>query len=471
MKPTTVAQPQEENPLRPAYWLGGVDPRPLALFRIVFGLVLLFDLASRAGDLQDWFGSQGVLPLAAGNPPVSLFSLSDQPAAIWALFALGTLTTLSFTLGFHTRWSGFAAWLLFLSFFRRNNLCDDGGDCIARVLLLFSCFADLGACWSLDERAGRTSAASVPALPLRLLQLIIAAFYFAVARNKLLGGWGTGNLLYQTLQLPGFARPSASLLLSHPSLCLLLNHATYVTELAIPVFAFLPWRTRQARIACLATSIGLQAGIALFMKPGIFQPVMIAAALLWVPPGWLERLPGRKPQLAEAPVSLPRKAVAGLAAVLTLLVISYPVMARRLPLWIGNALAAAGSALPVDLFSRPLPVFNWSASGVLSDGRSVDVLEVARPELKAGPGWFFSRWIKFGYKGDDEIRWPALSAYLCRRWKTLTPAGAPLQSLVVRREQRSPTLPGQEPGPFETDKVVRTSCSPEALEPSSREAP
>jgi hypothetical protein len=37
-------EPSAENPFRASYFLGEVDPRAMALFRILFGLAVLHDL-------------------------------------------------------------------------------------------------------------------------------------------------------------------------------------------------------------------------------------------------------------------------------------------------------------------------------------------------------------------------------------------------------------------------------------------
>src|SRR4029077_7691295 len=54
-----------ENPFRRAYWFGEVDPRPLALFRILFGSVVLFDSLRRLPDVVFFFSDDGHAPRPA----------------------------------------------------------------------------------------------------------------------------------------------------------------------------------------------------------------------------------------------------------------------------------------------------------------------------------------------------------------------------------------------------------------------
>ena len=445
---------QDDNPLHREHWLGCFDPRPLALVRIALGATLLFDLIERAPDVPDWFSERGVLPLASlKGPPLSIFALSDRPEVVMVLFGAGFLATAAFLLGYRTRLATCATWLFFVSLYQRNSLCDDGADTVARVLLFFGMFVNLGADWSLDRRAGRAAGGAVQALPVRLTQLVLAVFYLAVVRNKLRGGWLDGTVLHQLLQVGGFTRPPAAFLLAHPSLCASLNHATWILELAIPVLAFVPWRIKGSRIACLCSWLALQVGIAVFVRPGLHQLVMVAAALLWVPPGWLRRREAG-PSIARSTHPL----LLVVASVQAALCISFALAARRLPGWTGHELNTLGLNLPTDLFSRPLPAVRWTAPGTLSDGTTVDVLEVARPELQATSPWFSTRWFKFTYR-DDAIRWPALGQYLCRRWSSRSAGHPALREFTLLRESWDPAPPGHPRGPPRVGELLHQTCA------------
>jgi hypothetical protein len=437
--------------------LGVVDPRPLALFRIALAIALLCDLAVRSADLREWFTARGVLPLASLQTlPPSLFAISDQPWVAVMLFAIGFLAATALLLGWHARVAAVVLWIFFASLYHRNRLCEDGGDGLARVLLFFTIFADVSAAKSLDRKAGRTALGMVPALPLRLLQLIVVTFYFAVAVDKIRGGWPSGDVLYQILQLRGFARPFGTVLLAHPTLCRMLDHATWISELLLPVLAYLPWKPRLARMAFVLIALGLQVGIGLGMKVGIFQIVAISGSLLWFPAEWLNWLAPAPPAESQPVRPLPRWLL-GAAAAQALLLCGHAVLGARLPSVVDKEQKLLAIEIPTDLFSRPGPVFRWTAPGVRADGSSVaDVLAVARPETQIDVGWFFSRWIKFTYKSDKLIRWPELGAYLCRRWAEA--GDGSLQSFSLLRESRDPTLPGGEVPPFKTEVLLRWDC-------------
>ena len=444
---------QDDNPLHREHWLGTFDPRPLALVRVALGATLLFDLIDRAPDVPDWFSARGVLPLSSlKGPTFSIFALSDRPEVVMVLFGAGVLATTAFLLGYRTRLATAATWLFFFSLYRRDSLCDDGADAIARVILFFGMFADLGDDWSLDRRAGRASGGGVQALPVRLMQLVLAVFYLAVARNKIRGGWPDGDVLYRLLQIEGFTRPPATWLLAQPSLCTALNHATWILELAIPVLAFLPWRVKWARVGCLCVWLAVQLGIAIGLKPGIHQLVMLAAALLWVPPGWLRRWDTVPTNSRRTPPLL-----LALASVQAALCIGVALAAGRLPAWTGHEVDALGLKLPTDLFSRPLPAVRWTAPGTLADGTAVDVLPIARPELQSSSHWFSTRWFKFTYR-EDAIHWPEIGRYLCRRWANRTAGHPRLRGFTLLRETWDPAGPGLARGPRRTAALLQQTC-------------
>src|SRR4051812_30186487 len=106
---------QSENPFRRAFWLGQIDPRPLGLFRIGFGLVLLFDAFKRTTDFRAFLTDDGMLPRGVLRDPSrwSPFDLVGSPAGVALLYALGVAAIVAFTVGYRTRIATIASWLFF----------------------------------------------------------------------------------------------------------------------------------------------------------------------------------------------------------------------------------------------------------------------------------------------------------------------------------------------------------------------
>src|SRR5262245_32815361 len=86
-----------------------VDLRSLALYRILLGLLLLYDTLARWPDLEAFYTSNGVLPIenvirhVGRQIPYSVLSGATTLHIVQILFALGGLFYLSFFLGYRTR--------------------------------------------------------------------------------------------------------------------------------------------------------------------------------------------------------------------------------------------------------------------------------------------------------------------------------------------------------------------------------
>ena len=105
------------------------DVRSLAALRIVLALVVLLDLASRAGDLGAHYTDAGVLPRAdlvhSGLMGHSIFSLnliSGDASVQGLLFAIAALAAVGLLVGFCTRLMTLIVWLLVVSIEWRNPL-------------------------------------------------------------------------------------------------------------------------------------------------------------------------------------------------------------------------------------------------------------------------------------------------------------------------------------------------------------
>lgn len=468
-----------QNPLDRRFWLGSVDPRPLALFRVLIGLTVLHDLLDGCVDFRAFFTDDGFLPRSVARPfwAWSLFDLAGGPAACWAIYALGFVIFAAFTLGYRTRIATVLAWAWLLSLHHRNPFVTDGGDDLIGILLFWSMFSDLGACWSIDAQR-RPPRAAVPALGLRLLQAHVAVLYYATARLKLMRGWLHGTAIFQTLQLIGFVRPLGSWLGTQPALCSALTYLVLVMEAAFPFAAFSPIWIVPARFVALGLGLAIQLGIASVMRAGIFQEAMLSSCALFILPEWFDagfawasRHLGvtlvTPPRGGESAVPEPSKTTrrpARSEALACLLGLQFFCSvwgffgARRIPLprFVSRELSFLSLEQPADLFGTIYSVPTWVGPGQLSDGSSVDVLAVVEPEIHPlEPGIRHSRWNKFIYKED--IPWPTLGPYICRTYAERRPT-PPLVSFEVIDAAIKPHLPGQPANPPQNHTLWRQRC-------------
>ena len=438
---------RSESVFQRDYWLGSVDPRPLALLRIGVGVTILHDLLDYTRDLRAFLTDDGMLPRSIRREwwAVSVFDWVGSVTGVSIVFALGFAAVLAFTVGYRTRIATALSWVFLASLNNRNYYVTDGGDDLARILLFWGFFAELGAAYGVDAARRAKKIVDVPAFGLRLLQLQVAMLYLAAGRLKFRAGWLRINAIYQTLQLDGFVRPAGAWLGRHPSLCRMTTISVMVLEVAFAFLAFSPWLVPWARAGAIACGTIVQLGILLTMRVGIFTELMLWVAVLWLLPEWLDRAEGwvrrrlrrsaRADERPSAAIASSRawRIVHAVVAVQFVLAIWDIWVGGRFPLpkAIQDERIALGVVAKYGLFDSVWDIPRWDAPGVLDDGRPTEVLSVAAPGARPREAATrFSRWNKFTFKERDfAFHFPELGDYLCRKYDEVT--GARLSSFTL----------------------------------------
>ncbi|MEM6989840.1 MAG: HTTM domain-containing protein [Myxococcota bacterium] len=240
------------------FWFGLEDPRAIALFRIVF---VFFTICNVNGVLEYagfLFSDEGILPAElarqtmaraqfagyghAPGEPAGFFDLEafaqfvtgpkfsllffwDSPTAVWVHVAAFEVAALCLLVGFKTRASAVACFVLMTSLFDRNRLFWEGTDVVIRVFFVYLLFARSGHAWSVDNwrrcrrlsRAGRLRGSDpadraepiyrrIPAWPRRLMMLQLAVLYFTTGAVKSGAVWANGDAIYYAMNLDHFYR-------------------------------------------------------------------------------------------------------------------------------------------------------------------------------------------------------------------------------------------------------------------------
>jgi len=257
-------------------WCARVDPRPLGLTRIVFGLVTLWNFAALASNVREFLTDEGMwLPdMARARFGGALRHLWDpehgfehwwSPALLpygqfttlhygnppWLVFALYALMLAALglmVLGVWTRWTTIGSWVLMLQVYRFQPMYLSGGDWVIQNFLFLGMLSDWGEAYSIDGWRRRravipTGAPATPprpiaAWPIRLMMLQLAIIYCATGLLKQGEVWATGEALYYVLNLDHFYRVPAQALvaqLQHVGLLPLLTHVVRWWEILFPL--------------------------------------------------------------------------------------------------------------------------------------------------------------------------------------------------------------------------------------------
>ncbi|HEV3164602.1 MAG TPA: HTTM domain-containing protein [Isosphaeraceae bacterium] len=286
------------NPIRAwnDFWFRPISARPLGAFRIIFGLVVLLNLALLSLELDYWFTDHGLLQgtearEAAGPLRPSLLQHVQDPVSVRVFFGAMAAVVVLFTLGWHTRLMGVLLYLGMLSIHHRNISSANGADVLLIVLAFYAMLCPCGAAYSLDARRASRKRGGTLAEPLivpwaqRLIQIELTLVYLNTALLKAGGSsWQDGTALHFVLNNAEVRRFSLGL----PNYPLLINFMTYgalMVEFTIP---FLIW-FKKARPWVMFLGVGLHATIGIFVNIPIFGELMIASYLTFLGPDEFDR--------------------------------------------------------------------------------------------------------------------------------------------------------------------------------------
>ncbi|HFE46681.1 MAG TPA: hypothetical protein ENJ18_14495 [Nannocystis exedens] len=167
------------------FWLSTEDPRPLAVFRIVFALLVLIDIDGLGsylpllfsdegyfttntaqelfaplqfagygdgleGDPAGFFGIAGVLQFFKGTR-FSLLYFWDTPTALWIHLAAFNLAGIALAIGYRTRTAAIVTFALFNSFLYRNLIFWEGTELVLRCLFFYLLLGRSGHALSVDN--------------------------------------------------------------------------------------------------------------------------------------------------------------------------------------------------------------------------------------------------------------------------------------------------------------------------------
>jgi hypothetical protein len=313
------------NLFRLDYWFGQVDSRPLSLFRICFGALLLKNALYSLPLAQLFYSDAGIVPRAQfwedpAQVGLGRFSLLNYLPATWMallFFAIWAVISLALLLGYQTRLMAVLNYLCKLSILYRNPFPLSGADHVITVLSFWMIFLPLNHDYAVDgwlaRRRGQAAhleqaAAALPhtpfAFPLRVFQIQVALIYIFTSYMKWQGViWRQGDALHYTFQQNGYLLPTGMWLGEYGPLWLLrvLTWSTLLIEAAFPVLVFLPLLQPWARVCGLVLAAAMHLGIAVTMSIPDFSIVMWISYILFFEPSWVRWLECQARRLFKQP--------------------------------------------------------------------------------------------------------------------------------------------------------------------------
>jgi hypothetical protein len=273
-------------------------PTPVALFRILYGLLNLANLALLRPDWLTWYGPHAFMSMAtmyrlSPGPRINLFVLFPQTEfAVNAFFWIFVACAVSLTVGYMTRFSSVAVFMCLISMHERNTYILNGADIVMRVTGFFLMFAPCAGALSVDRLLRIWEGREGAEVPLyspwaqRLIQIQVSVIYLSTVGLKLFGkAWRNGTAIYYVLRLNGFRRfpvPFSSNLL-------LIRFFTWSTLLVEFAIGALVWFSG-IRYAVLIAAALLHLFIEYSMNLPLFELMMVSTYVTFIYPEDLSRM-------------------------------------------------------------------------------------------------------------------------------------------------------------------------------------
>ncbi len=288
-------------------------PTPLALFRILYGLLTIANLLMLKPEWLMWYGPHAFMSMQTMHAVdkflrINFFEILPQ-TGFWidAFFWFFLLVAVFQTIGYMSRFSCVSVFLCMMSIHSRNPYILNGGDQVMQCMGFFLMFAPAGAVLSVDRwrriRQGKESADQIPLCrpwAQRLIQIQASVLYFSTFYFKSQGPWWiNGTAFYyasRLLEFQHFPMPA----IHNLYLLRALTWSTLLIEFSLGVLVWF----RDLRYPVLLGGLCLHMGIEYAMVIPLFEWASVATYVTFIYPedlsragAWLRHRIG--PQLAE----------------------------------------------------------------------------------------------------------------------------------------------------------------------------
>lgn len=254
---------------------------PLAIMRILYGLVLLVWTTTMALDATALLGTDAIVPTALSSENWWQWLRPDTTAAMWMMLGLLAFASIAITVGWRPTVWLVLAFALLASLSRRNPAIFNSGDLLLRDLALLLALTPTGAAMSVDRwrRHGRHALRTAPMVApwgLRLVQLQVMVIYLVAFWSKRGDLWRNGTAVATVIQIGDITRfTSPDWLIGNVVIIAVLTWGTLAVELSLGTLLWV----KRLRPALIVLGIVLHVFIDLFVVVGFFGPLMIIGLL------------------------------------------------------------------------------------------------------------------------------------------------------------------------------------------------
>ncbi|MGA8223182.1 MAG: HTTM domain-containing protein [Candidatus Acidiferrales bacterium] len=281
-----------------AFFFAEESPTPIALFRIIYGVLVIATLLLLRPDWLAWYGTHAwvTLPTEQMLEPgtrLNFFSIIPQSDAwIEAFFWVFLGSAALLTIGFLTRLNSVLVFLCLTSIQQRNLFITHGGDTFLRIAGFFLIFAPAGAAISVDHLLriwrGKEGARIRPRMPWaqRMIQFELSLMYFVTFCWKVEGiTWVQGSALYFVYNLDELQRFPVPSWFLHPLMLKLGSWFALALEFSLGILIWI----KELRYYLLALGVMFHLFLEYSLNVPMFEWDVLSAYILFVDAADIER--------------------------------------------------------------------------------------------------------------------------------------------------------------------------------------
>lgn len=273
-----------------------LDVRAIALFRILFGAVVVIDTIRRLLDVTAFYTNHGVwsshfalYAAGSGAPPFSImYAVNSTPEACF-FFGFQIILAVLFSLGISLRVVHPLLFLFMMSAMNRNPHLIYGGDTVQIIFLTIAFFLPLDRAYAVGKPSHSGTVASVGTL---LILFQLSCIYLFNGLHKTGASWSEGTVTYYLLHHEKVVTSFGLFIRDYLPLAAhkVMAWGTLIIEKAAPLILFSPIMPRFCKGLAVLLYVGLHVGIGSFAHLGVFSYAMTAILVCLLPPGVLDRI-------------------------------------------------------------------------------------------------------------------------------------------------------------------------------------
>lgn len=263
----------------------------LAIFRILWGSLIFFNILAEFGNVEDFYGPAGMVSFSTAKGYLnsfhfSLFQIFQESLFNTYLIYFVTLISLFFvTIGLFSRTALFLAFLGIVSLHMRNIWILSSADvlirCVFMILVWSPCYNVLSLDSIIASKRGMPLPIKASQWTWRLLQIQICVVYLWTFWSKIKGdAWFDGSAVYYATRLETLKHYTLPWVLDNKYSLMFLTWSSLLTEVALGI---LVWFNKTRKPVIIAGVI-FHLGIEYVMAIPFFEWIMIVLLLNFFTP-------------------------------------------------------------------------------------------------------------------------------------------------------------------------------------------